>query len=223
MIIKLAFESLFNRECPYQTQLKYSGHFKGYNANLRLEKNILTANISKEWRSLGKEIKIGLIQELLVKMFKKRYRWKKKNTLNMELYNIFLKKVHLTIPKTKSHPILDDSFNRVNNKYFYSTMEKPNLTWGSLSKTQLGSYDFGTDTIKMSKILHPENASEFLLDYVMYHELLHKKNKFISNRGRTRTHTKSFKHQEKQYENHEIAEKQLNLLCRRRKSFFGLF
>lgn len=219
-IISLAFESLFNKPCPYSTNLKYSGKFKGYNANLRLQNNILIFNLSRQWLDISDDIKIGLIQELLVKMFKKKFQWKKRDTLNMELYAIFLKKVHLTIPKTHSHPILERSFNRVNNKYFFGILERPNLIWGSFSHRQLGSYDFGTDTVKISKILHPDNASEFLLDYVMYHELLHKKNKFISKAGRTRTHTKDFKMQERKFENSHLAEKQLSRLSSRRKSFF---
>jgi len=169
-LAQLAFQALFNKDCPHETELIYSGKFKGYNANLKLSNDILTFSLSRQWREVGDEIKIGLIQELLVKMFKKRYRWKKNDTVNMELYEIFLKKVHLTIPKDKTHPLLEASFNRVNQKYLYDNLDRPNLIWGSFSTTQLGSYDFGTDTIKISQVLHPENASNFLLDYVMYHE-----------------------------------------------------
>jgi len=179
-LVNLSFQALFNRECPFEVELKYSGKFKGYNANCKLSKNKLTFHLSKQWKEIGDEIKIGLIQELLVKMFKKRYRWKKNNTVNMELYEIFLKKVHLTIPKDKTDPLLEGSFHRLNEQYFWGTLDIPNLTWGSWSRRQLGSYDFGTDTVKISQILHPENASTFLLDYVMYHELLHKKLQFKS-------------------------------------------
>jgi len=220
--IQLAFEALFRKPCPYTTKLKYSGKFKGYNGNVRLANSILTFNISKQWKEIGDEIVIGLIQELLIKMFKKKYRWKKDNTVNMELYEIFLKKVHLTIPKNKTHPILEKSFNRVNERYFFGIVDKPNLTWGEVSKRQLGSYDFGTDTIRISQILHPENASDFLLDYVMHHEVLHKKLKFKSKRGRTRTHTKQFRELERKFENHAQAEKMLGKLSGRRRNFFEL-
>jgi hypothetical protein len=211
-IIPLAYQQLFDKEIPYEYKIKYSGRFKGYNANITLHKNVLTLNLSKNWRGVSRDIQIGLIQELMVKLFKK-----KKHTLNMDLYNIFLKKVHIAIPKTKSHPLLENSFKRNNSKFFNELMEQPNLVWG-VGRRKLGHYDFGTDTILLSKVLRDDQE---LLDYVMYHEMLHKKHKFSSSKGRQSYHSKKFRDEEKLFPNAHLLEKRLSRIGR--KKLFGLF
>lgn len=101
-MIQEAFNGLFpGKEFVYEGRIKYSGKFKAYNANVKLYGHKLTFNLSKEWRGVDRDIKIGLIQELMLKIIGKRYRVGKINTSQMDMYNIFLKKVHLTVPKNK--------------------------------------------------------------------------------------------------------------------------
>jgi len=216
-LVQQAFAKLWpEKQCNYSTQVKYSGKFSGYNANVKLYNNLLTVNLSKQWRQVSKEIKLGLIQELLVKILKQ-----KTHTLEMDLYNNFLKNVHIAVPKTKTHPILQESFTRINEKYFYGLIENPNLVVGS-SLRKLGTYEYGTDTLTITKALlqHPH-----LLDYVMYHELLHKKHKFQSKHGRHRHHTHEFRKAEKAFPNSEQLEKELQKVVRKQsiKKLFGWF
>ena len=84
---------------------------------------------------------------------------------------------------------LNSVVNRVNEKYFYGMILVPNLKWGNKSLSQLGTYDYGTDTITVSRILEKESI---LLDYVMYHEILHKKIKFKEKNGRSIHHSKEW-------------------------------
>lgn len=213
--VEAAFRAIFPRkEFDYLPEINYSGRFKGYNANARLQDKKLIFNMSKSWRTVDNAIKIGLIQELIVRLFNKRV-----HTFNMDLYTIFLHKVHIGIPKTNIEPMLLQSFVRINEQFFYNTMELPNLIWGRDSINKLGSYDYGTDTVSMSKILKDDLE---LLDYVMHHELLHKKHKFKSKYGRTHAHTKAFRDDEKKYPNQPILENRLGRLARQKK-FFKFF
>jgi hypothetical protein len=206
-IVKKAYKDIYNKECPYNTSIKYSRKFKGYNANVRYNEKEIDFRLSYNWKNVSEEIKIGLLQSLLNKVFKT-----KKNTINIDMYNIFLKKVHITVPKTKSDPLLEDSFIRVNKKYFNDMILMPNLTWcNSLNK--LGSYDYGTDTITISKILF-DNI--LFLDYVMYHEILHKKLKFKNKNSRNYHHTKEFKQKEKQFEDIDVEDKLKKFLKKKR-------
>ena len=213
--VEAAFRAIFPRkEFDYLPEINYSGRFKGYNANARLQDKKLIFNMSKSWRTVDNAIKIGLIQELIVRLFNKKV-----HTFNMDLYTIFLHKVHIGIPKTNIEPMLLQSFVRINEQFFYNTMELPNLIWGRDSINKLGSYDYGTDTVSMSKILKDDLE---LLDYVMHHELLHKKHKFKSKYGRTHAHTKAFRDDEKKYPNQTILENRLGRLARQKK-FFKFF
>lgn len=80
----------------------------------------------------------------------------------------------------------------------------PNLEWGNESFSKLGSYEYGGDLITISKVL--EDAPLEILDYIMYHEMLHKKYKFNHKNGRSFHHTAEFKRKEKEYEVKEIEE-----------------
>ncbi len=210
-----AFKEIYGKPPTYETSIRYSNRFKPYNACVSLRGNKLEFKLSKKWKSISDDIKIGLIQELMLKIFREKIRPLKTKTQRMELYNIFIKKIHIAIPKTKIDVTLKDSFDRVNKKYFYGLMETPNLVWGNYSTSKLGSYEYGSDTITISKVLR--DAEQELLDYVMYHEMLHKKYKFKRVGNRCYHHTKKFKIEERSFENSKRIEKKLKKLARKKR------
>ncbi len=204
-IVEEAFSRLYpDRAFNYEVSLKYSGKFKNYNANLRMRGRFLNFGLSREWKSIDREIKIGLIQELLLGVFKD-----KKNSLNIDLYNTFIKNLHLSVEKTKTDPVLEDSFERINSAFFNNLLEKPNLTFGKCRRSVLGNYSYQTDTITFSLILMKDMQC---LDYVMYHELLHKLLKYTHTNGRSYHHTSEFKRLEKKFPNQEEMEQRLRRL-----------
>ncbi|MBR9690917.1 hypothetical protein GOV08_04505 [Candidatus Woesearchaeota archaeon] len=209
-IVKKAFKELFpEKDYNYESTIKYSKAFSAYNANVKYTSSKLMFRISHEWKDVSNEIKIGLIQSLLLKIFKE-----KKKTTQIDLYNIFLKNLHISAPKTNIDPVLKQSFDRVNDKYFAGMMDKTNLIWGEKSFSRLGTYEYGSDTIKISKVLEKDQN---LLDYVVYHEMLHKKLKFIHTSTKTRHHTKEFRKKEKGWEDHDVEEKLKDFLRKERK------
>ena len=111
-LVRLAFETLFpEKKFHYQAKITYSDKFKDYNANIRLDRfsGRLTFSLSRKWKSVSDDIVIGLLQELMLKLFKKKGE-KKVNTLNMDLYNSFLKNIHIAAPKLDSEPYLIESY-----------------------------------------------------------------------------------------------------------------
>ena len=210
-IIEEAFKGLYpERDFDLTCSLKYSKQFNPYNANIKFSRGHLQLKLSKEWQKINREIKIGLIQSLMAKLWKT-----KKTTLNIDFYNNFLKKIHLITPKDKNDPILEESFNRLNEKYFHGLIERPNLIWGGESLRKLGSYDLQSDTISISSVF--EKSDLRFLDYVMYHEMLHKKHQFYHKKGRNYFHTRQFKEAEKAFGSSEAIEKEINLFLRKAK------
>lgn len=210
-IIQEAFRQLYpEKGVKYNFSLQYSRKFKPYNANVKMRGNDLMFHFSKEWKKISKEIQIGLIQELMVKILKDR-----RKTMNMELYNLFMKNVHLAVPKTKTDEILEESFNRIDEIYFNGMLDKPNLQWGNNSTSKLGSYEYGSDTITISAIF--KDANQQLLDYVMYHEMLHKKFKFQNRNERNIHHSNEFKKMEAKFPNREIIEREISMLARKHR------
>ena len=226
-LIKESFQQLYpDKELNYNFSLKYSRKFKPYNANVKLRGNNLIFNLSKEWKKISKEIQIGLIQELTIKILKESNASERsetrsqltKKTMNMELYNLFMKNVHIAVPKTKKDEILEASFDRINEAYFNGMLDKPNLQWGNVSISKLGSYEYGSDTITISTIFR--NERQELLDYVMHHEMLHKKLKFQSKNARNLHHSNEFKKIEAKFLNRDLMEKEIAKLARKHR--FGL-
>ncbi len=198
-----AFQQLYpEKTSAYQISVKYSRRFKSYNANVRIRSNALTFNFSRMWKEVDKDIQIGLMQELLVRVVKD-----KRKTMQMDIYHTFIKSLPAVIPKKEDDPILSASFSRTNEKYFNGLVEKPNLAFGNATTTKLGHYNFHTDTIEISSIFR--KAEPALLDAVMHHEMLHKHLQYEAKPGRSRYHTSLFRQKEKEFENFYEVEKGL--------------
>jgi predicted metal-dependent hydrolase len=192
--------------------LKYSGHFKDYSANVKYTRTYIEFSLSNLWQTIDEEIQMGIIESLVVRMFK----LKNINTDNMKLYESFMKGLSKYAKKHIYDPELSLSFDRINEKFFDNSMEKPNLIFANESFRKLGSYEYGTDTIYISTIFKNllEDDKRFL-DYVVYHELLHKKHTFKVKNGRHQAHTKAFRLDEAKFSTN--IEQELNTWLRKKK------
>lgn len=212
-----SFQQLFpNKPLKYQSFLKYNKRLGDFNANIRLQDNLLQINLNYRWKPIDPEIQIGLIQTLLIKMFAKRYHYQNQPpTFNISLYNNFIKKIPLLTKKTKTHPLLERSFRRINRQFFHQLLDQPNLVWGQNSQRKLACYNFHNDTITVSTIF--QQAPDHILDYLLYHELLHKKQQFNYKNNRNYFHTKKFRQAERLFPNHKQIEKEIQQLIRQQK------
>ncbi len=96
---------------------------------------------------------------------------------------------------------LDDIFDQLNFHYFFGLMAKPALGWSpNASRTMLGHYDPSHHAIVLSRVLDRPQVREVVVEYVMFHEMLHLRHP-VEHRGVRRcVHTKAFKEAEKQFE-----------------------
>ncbi len=202
-----ALKELFP-EKDISIEIVYSGKFKPYNANVKYNYQKMVFSLSKTWECVSEEIQIGLIQSLLLKIFKS-----KKTTMNLDLYEKFSKNITNFSKVNKVDSVLKESFDRNNKQYFFDFMDFPNLVWGRQSFNKLGSYEYATNTIIISTVL---KESPELLDYVMYHEMLHKHLKYESKNGRNYHHTPEFRSLERKWHDKD-AEKKLTSFLRRKK------
>ena len=207
-----SYRELYKSELEKDCDLEYSGRLKAFNANARMSHDKIIIKLSSKWRIVSEDIQKGLIQHLLVRILKKPAK-----SMNIDLYHSFIKNLSTVISAQKVEPVLKESFERVNEKYFYSLIEIPNLVFGKGSVRTLGSYNFQTNTVTISPILNGHNE---LIDYVVYHELLHKKMQFKANHMKASYHSKDFRIKEKEFENSKHLEVELGRLLGRRKRFF---
>ena len=203
-LVKEAFLELYPEQTiNFESVVVYSRSFKGYNARIFYTEKKKEFRLSYKWKEISWSIKKGIIQQLLNKIYKTRVK-----TISIELYDNFMKQTLAIERKRNIKPIMDpvllDSFNRMNKDYFGNMMEIPNLVFGQKTFSTLGSYDYYTDTIKISEILIKDQN---ILDFVMYHEMIHKKLGFHKIGDRHIHHSKEFRKLEAKYHDKNIESK----------------
>jgi len=118
----------------------------------------------------------------------------------------------ISIPQGGAYD-LDRLFDELNFRYFFGLMPRPALGW-SLRRSRgiLGHYDPSHHTIVLSKILDSPAVPQILVEYVLFHEMLHIKFPTEHRSGRRCIHTRDFKEAERQFEKLKEAKDALKRL-----------
>jgi len=104
-------------------------------------------------------------------------------------------------------------FIKLNNEYFQDQLSQPRLVWSSRrSKRRLGYYHPEINTIAVTKKLDNKNTPRLLVEYVLYHEMLHQHFGIKNYNGRRYAHTSVFRTAEKQFKHQKEAENLIKLL-----------
>ncbi|MGC9520901.1 MAG: hypothetical protein ACP5HG_03340 [Anaerolineae bacterium] len=102
---------------------------------------------------------------------------------------------------------LVEAFARVNAAYFEGQLDQPKLVWSRRrTERKLGHYDALRDTLMVSQTLDSQHVPRYVVDYVIYHELLHKALGTERINGRRRAHTPAFRKAESAFERYEEAQ-----------------
>ena len=92
---------------------------------------------------------------------------------------------------------------------------RPRLTWSRvLTGRKFGHYDSIHDTVMVSDSLDNQEVPEYVVDYVVYRELLHKKHGARWSNGRRYVHTPEFNREERLFRRYTEAEAVLSKLAR---------
>jgi hypothetical protein len=112
---------------------------------------------------------------------------------------------------------LDKMFQRLNRRHFDEELEKPVLTWSQRrTRRILGHHDAVHDTIVISKTLDHADVPEWLVEYVLYHEMLHIKHPARLIKGRRYYHTNAFRAEEQRFPYYKEAQQWLELIAQQR-------
>jgi hypothetical protein len=110
---------------------------------------------------------------------------------------------------------LSASFDRVNAAYFGGKMARPRLTWNrTFTGRKFGHYDWILDTVMVSRTLDSPEVPEFAVDFLVFHELLHKFHGLHWVNGRGYAHTQEFQQSESKFTRFHEAEAILQRLAR---------
>ncbi len=110
---------------------------------------------------------------------------------------------------------LDRLFERLNERYFHGALLRPHLDWHpGNSRVRFGFYASARDLVCVDARLDDANVPEFVAEFVLYHELLHKKHGATQRRGRCHVHTAAFRADERRHPRQAEAEVWLDKLAR---------
>jgi len=193
------------------------------NSTIRLHEGRLEVRISDAFEDAPYEIQYSLANILLCKLFRKpipnmdnqRYR----RFLNGKDMRTSLQRMRqergrkfISGPQGDAYD-LAELFEEINFRFFHGLMAKPALGWSrQASRQTLGHYDPSHHAIILSKLLDRPEVPRIIVEYVMYHEMLHLRFP-VDHRGARRcVHTKEFKQAEKQFPSLKLAKELIKKL-----------
>jgi len=107
-----------------------------------------------------------------------------------------------------AHHDLSALFDRLNRRYFESSLPEPRLGWSTRAwRTQLGCFDPALEQIVINRQLDQRGVPEYVVAYVMYHEMLHLKHPMRFARCRRESHSPKFRKEEKRFVDYQRAMK----------------
>ena len=115
------------------------------------------------------------------------------------------RRVRTTVAQGR-HVDLESVFGRINQQYFEGTLEKPQISWSAKrSRYILGRYDSTHHAIFISRLFDTPKVPPFVLEYVMFHEMLHLRHQTQVKDSRVIVHTPEFKNEERRFAQYEDA------------------
>ncbi len=196
----------------YASKIQIDSYYSGYLFRNKQKNGKVFLEINEGFISAPNEIKRVILEAALKRRTAKRIKTIKAYTSN-EAYVQIQASLQNNRGANKlagqgKHYNLVELYARLNRDYFQGKLEQPRLLWSTRSSVRrLGTYQPESDTITISKRLDNHDIPQYLVEFVLYHEMLHKKIGLREVNGRRYAHTSEFRKAEKQFAYYQEAEK----------------
>jgi hypothetical protein len=112
-------------------------------------------------------------------------------------------------PQGQAHD-LAPMFAQLNRRYFAGRLRRPRLGWSSRAwRRQLGCFDPGVDQIVMNVRLDREDVPAVVVEYVLFHEMLHVKHPIRAASCGLQAHSAEFRREERRFTQFDRARRYL--------------
>ncbi len=119
-----------------------------------------------------------------------------------------------TLPQGRHHD-LDALFETLNHQYFGGELRRPRIGWSKRSwRRQFGCYDPGPNQIVLNRRMDRPGVPQFVVQYVLFHEMLHVKHPTRRSGCTLLSHSLEFRAEEKRFPQFAAARKFLDRLAR---------
>ena len=202
--------------------------YVGINHTIRVRRGRVFVRISEICREMPPTGHQALAFILVAKLLRKRVSPKAR-----DIYSSYIKTTEIREKATENKRArgrkvissgkgevydLVEIFDRLNRVYFQRLLPQPVLTW-SARKTYriLGHHDSTHQTIVISKSLDSTKVPEYVVEYVVFHEMLHIHHPTQHRDGRRYNHTPAFRRDERKFVYFEQAERWIERNVRKLK------
>lgn len=203
------FQELKPRTALPQVSVEFR-RWANANSTIRLQEGQLEVRITDALDGAPLEIHQALARILLSKLFRRpvppaenslyrRFLNRKEMRRSLHLMRQIRGRKFVSGPQGRYYN-LAEMFAELNDRFFHGLMAMPELGWSRQeSRITLGHYDPSHNAIILSKLLDRSEVPRLVVEYVMYHEMLHLRFP-VDHRGVRRcVHTREFRDAEKQF------------------------
>jgi hypothetical protein len=163
----------------------------------------VTVRISDQLEGAPAPVQEALAQILLRKLYGKPIPERYNHRYRLYVNRTDVRRKSLLLQQIRGRKEIFDDLNR---RFFNGLLGRPQLSWSARrSKRHLGHFDPAHNAIIISKIFDHDGIPRFLIEYVMYHEMLHLKYPVEHGRNRRRVHTKEFLKREREFPHYKEA------------------
>jgi hypothetical protein len=188
------------------------------NGRIHLAGDVLHVHLSDLWRAAPGEVLESLAEILMAKLFRHkvsdehstRYReWVNSEAVHNEMVRLRRERGRKSFaPAGGAHYDLDQMFDRLNADYFSGQLSRPKLGWSrGASSTLLGHYDPPHHAIVLNRVLDSGEMPAAVVEFVLYHEMLHIRFPVVLRDGKRHIHTRAFRVEEKKFSDYEEAKR----------------
>jgi hypothetical protein len=204
--------------------------YAGLSSTIRLRNGHIYARVSDILEKAPDEVLFALACILIAKLYRR-----KAPKVQQELYRSYITQqpvadasdstrrqrgYKLTTSPRGAHYDLEELFDSLNARYFDGELTRPLLSWSTRkARRVLGHHDNIHSVIIISRALDTAETPRFVVEYVLYHEMLHIKHPQRYVDGRKIIHGAEFRAEERRFQNFLEANKwleQIALPVRRR-------
>jgi predicted metal-dependent hydrolase len=185
---------------------------------IRLREDTAHVRLSDVLRSAPNDFVEAAAALLLGRLYRRRVGKEFLETYKQYSYAPSVRKKLLALRKSRArkaehrpagaHHDLAPLFERLNAEYFESALIRPRLGWSRrVWRTQLGCFDPALGQIVINCQLDRVGVPEYVVAYVLYHEMLHLKHPVKFERCRRESHSAKFRAEEKKFADYGRAMK----------------
>lgn len=210
-VYERVFRTLKPRTAPPKFEVRYRP-YANLDSRILLEEGHrkILVKVSDQLEQAPAAVQESLAHVLLAKLYRKqidpehdrRYReFVNRSEVREQALNVRKRRGRKEIESPAGrHHDLDRMFVDLNAKYFDGQLRRPAVGWSKrASRRLLGHYDPAHDSIVLSRLLDRAEVPAFVVEYVLFHEMLHVKHPVEYRTSRRCVHTPEFKREEKAF------------------------